>query len=85
MKTCSKCKVKKELDAFYKESSNHDGRYAYCKECKRESNKMQNKLKGKMKTCTKCGIEKPLNEFTKAVSNKDGRTGSCESLSLIHI
>jgi hypothetical protein len=32
-KTCSKCKISKELDQFYKDKSRKDGLQRYCKEC----------------------------------------------------
>lgn len=34
MKVCTKCKDKKELDAFYINASSPDGRYSICRQCK---------------------------------------------------
>jgi hypothetical protein len=33
MKTCSSCGVGKELQEFYKDKRNSDGRYSNCKKC----------------------------------------------------
>lgn len=33
MKTCTLCKVEKQLTEFYKDSKNRDGRNSNCKEC----------------------------------------------------
>lgn len=38
MKTCSKCKIEKELSAFGKHSTNKDGLQYQCKECRKETN-----------------------------------------------
>lgn len=48
MKTCSKCKIEKELTEFYKDKTKSDGFRKTCKSCKKESNnlyKEQNKEK----------------------------------------
>jgi hypothetical protein len=39
MKTCSKCKIEKELDEFNKNKSRNDGLDIYCKKCRSQSNK----------------------------------------------
>ena len=36
MKTCTKCKVRKELSCFGKRSSNKDGLKEVCKDCRKE-------------------------------------------------
>jgi len=33
LKECSKCKIKKPLDDFYRRKSSKDGRQSVCKEC----------------------------------------------------
>jgi hypothetical protein len=38
MKTCSKCKLEKSLEAFGKNRSAKDGLHHYCRECAREKN-----------------------------------------------
>lgn len=40
MKKCPKCKIKKDLFSFYKDSKRKDGRRAYCKECIAEYSKL---------------------------------------------
>ncbi|MBW1931449.1 MAG: hypothetical protein JRI56_00180 [Deltaproteobacteria bacterium] len=36
MKVCSKCKIEKPLDAFYRKDSSKDGRQGICKVCQEE-------------------------------------------------
>lgn len=85
MKTCSKCLVKKPLDAFYKRLQSKDGRRgqcmacmdAYCKdkaEIFRSSEPEENKSE---KTCTGCNISKPVSDFTKWRASKDGYKAHC--------
>lgn len=40
MKTCSKCKIEKQLDEFPNKKSTKDGKYPYCKICKGEADKI---------------------------------------------
>lgn len=44
MKTCSKCKVEKELDAFCNNKQSKDGKHYHCRECKAKFRK-ENKEK----------------------------------------
>lgn len=39
MKICSKCKIKKSLDNYYKNKNSYDGYLSYCKTCKYTYNK----------------------------------------------
>ena len=36
MKTCAKCKAKKELSEFYKDRQQKDGFNCYCQECRKD-------------------------------------------------
>lgn len=39
MKTCTRCKVEKPQDDFYKDKRRKDGLYSYCKSCKNDIKK----------------------------------------------
>lgn len=46
MKICSKCKIEKTYDEFYKRKDNYDGHQGYCKQCatkKRKQHYIDNK------------------------------------------
>ena len=90
MKTCTSCKIEKNLTEFHKHSGSKDGHHWKCKKC---VTVYQNELKIKYKerraelpkewsiditkTCTKCSVTKELSEFNNDVTTKDGHKPSC--------
>jgi len=77
-KTCSKCKVKKEITEFPKGTKYSDGRRGVCKVCdKAYSNIFQ--IKEGEYTCTECNKHLPFTEFYKCNQNKNGLRSACKS------
>ena len=90
MKTCTNCKIEKNLTEFHKHSSSKDGHHWKCKKCvalyqkelkakyKEERDKLpEDWYVGKTKTCTQCSVTKELSEFNNDVATKDGHKPSC--------
>ena len=74
MKTCSKCKVKKDLFEFPKHKNSKDGLYCQCKSCKKEW-KLNNKDKVKeekkrWRLNNKDKVNKEKKEYTKKIKDK---------------
>ena len=81
MKTCTKCHVDKELEAFTNNSRKPDGKQLWCRDCHREYEREWRRQRGveaspnAVKTCLKCGLE--TTNFTKDRSNSDGLQDWC--------
>ena len=87
MKVCTKCKIEKPFDEFYKDKSKKDELDCYCKICKEKmKEKYYKKLKARnhmeiptTKVCPNCNKEKPSYEFRKNKSAKNGLDSRCKS------
>ena len=92
MKTCTTCKIEKNLTEFHKHSGSKDGHHWKCKKCVALYQKeLKNKYKeerdklpedwygGKTKTCTQCLVTKELTEFNYDVTTKDGHKPYCRA------
>ena len=56
IKKCSKCKIDKNINDFYKNISTKSGIYSICKNCKKEIQRFKNKPYDKiMIPCYTCG------------------------------
>ena len=90
MKTCTTCKIEKNLTEFHKHSGSKDGHHWKCKKCVAlYQEELKNKYKkardempedwaiGKTKTCTQCLVSKALSEFQNDVRAKDGHKPYC--------
>jgi len=70
MKVCSSCKVKKNLEEFYKDKSREDGFYPQCKSCRRiYYKKYYTKNKERIKKETKNYKEKNIERYKELISN----------------
>ena len=78
------------LRNFHRDVGNPDGRYNYCKPCKRELDKLQRKEYARLnkkrkrtprgtKRCPRCEEELPYSAFWKSFSNKDGHHAYCKA------
>jgi len=70
IKNCSKCKIEKYLNEFYKNKLSKDGHQTSCKECRAKyylDNKCKNLIKENgeilLKKCTKCNNEFKTDQF----------------------
>lgn len=81
-KTCIKCGLLKPLDDFGRDASRKDGRYTYCKQCRRNPNRqeliIEELAKKGMKSCSLCHKVKPFNAFESDSSKKLGVTSRCK-------
>ena len=90
MKTCTKCKVEKNLTEFHKHSGVKDGYHTRCKMCvalyqvelktkyiEKRASLPKDWTIGKTKTCTQCSVTKELSEFQNDVRAKDGHKPYC--------
>lgn len=71
-KICTKCKQKKEISFFGKDSHSKDGKSYACKICRNHESKQKPRKKINFK-CASCGIEKELDYYT----NKRRKTLFC--------
>lgn len=82
MKSCSKCKIEKPLSEFYKDKSQKDGLWCYCKSCNyiksEKTIKKSRLLVNGLKECLYCYKIKKLCEFSKDASRKDGHQTYCK-------
>ena len=81
-KTCPKCGVVKALASFGRDATRIDGRYSYCKQCRRVPNRKDREVlelaaKG-LKVCTRCLKTKPFCAFEKDMSKSLGVTSRCK-------
>lgn len=88
-KVCSKCGEEKDIDAFYKDSKEKDGKSYYCKTCAclnaklhRLENAKNHRLgvinKVAEKKCSICGEIKPTTEFSGDIGTKSGYRSMCK-------
>ena len=95
MKTCSKCKIEKELISFNKSTSSKDGHRVECTDCRKVYQRMINipgyiKLKDKYKDtdtskiCTHCNNEKSLESYNKASRGRLGYSSRCRDCDKIY-
>lgn len=81
-KYCIKCKQEKEISLFGRDASRPDGRYSYCKECRRRPNRQEliiEELRAKgLKRCSLCHKDKPFCAFEKDASKRLGVTSRCK-------
>jgi hypothetical protein len=83
MKTCSKCKVEKELDQYAPRENNK--LRSECRECLsayQKTSKEKRKLKPKptivSKICKVCNTQKDIVEFNKDITSSDGFMALCK-------
>lgn len=80
-KLCPRCGVVKRLDAFGRDASRPDGRYSYCKECRRShdgpvAERLRLFSKG-LKRCNCCKAIKSISEFNKDSTKPEGLYSRC--------
>jgi hypothetical protein len=84
VKKCPKCNLTKDCSLFAKSKRQFDGYQSYCKECKKEVNKIfwQNRCFKKpihgTKFCTKCKADKSVNLFFASRRRGDGLASRCK-------
>lgn len=81
-KVCPKCSTEKNITEFGRDASRPDGRYTYCKLCRRNPNRkdkvvLELAAKG-LKTCTLCLAVKPFSAFDKDSTKSLGVTSRCK-------
>lgn len=81
-KHCPKCDTDKPLAAFGRDASRPDGRYTYCKQCRRNPSRQDREVlelaeKG-LKICTLCSKVKPFCAFDRDPSKSLGYTSRCK-------
>ena len=82
MKVCPKCSTEKCITEFGRDASRPDGRYTYCKQCRRNPNRKDREVlelaeKG-LKVCTLCFKTKPFEAFDRDSTKSLGRTSRCK-------
>ena len=81
MKTCSKCKVEKDVGEFSRDKSRRDGLRSQCKACfaaYQKSRSFEPRIEG-AKTCSKCKVEKERDQFHRCKRNGDGLQTQCKA------
>lgn len=81
-KFCPKCQTSRSREDFGRDASRLDGRYTYCKSCRKNPNRKDREVlelaaKG-LKTCTKCLVTKPFHAFDKDSTKSLGVTSRCK-------
>lgn len=81
-KSCPKCGQEKDTTEFGRDASRSDGRYTYCKDCRRNPNRQDREVlelaeKG-LKRCTLCQKTKPFCAYDKDSSKRLGVTSRCK-------
>jgi len=74
MKTCSKCKISKNIGEFNKHNTSLDGRTKICLSCKINATRPDPNLK----SCTKCLKLTKLEDFPKDVTRRDKLGYTCK-------
>lgn len=90
-KVCIRCGIEKDVAEFAIARSNKDGLQRWCRECRKEHdrivhpnrkhNKHYDDEHGK-KTCRKCGVKKDIIEFSKNKKNRDGTSSYCKECAM---
>lgn len=75
-KICNKCKQKKELTEFHKDSRNQDKLSYCCKPCKNVHHPIDETMTEK--ECKACKIIKPVKDFEKNSLNSGGYRAKCK-------
>lgn len=90
-KTCTKCKIKKSVDEFYKDKYIPDGYTCQCKICRKENNvrwqkfhKKQEVISIKEKQCCSCKLILNSSEFQKDITKKTRLDSRCKKCSEIY-
>jgi len=85
MKTCSFCKIEKDLELFSFRSDRKDIKNSWCKDCVNGYNRNKKYYKNTKdreivseKKCSICGLIKPSYNFYKNIRNKTGLRSSCK-------
>lgn len=85
-KRCTKCKIEKTTDNFYRNSSSPDGFAWRCKSCDRnlgiamrERHRNSEPVIPETKKCCRCKKVLPIGSFTKLSSSKDGHRCDCKA------
>jgi hypothetical protein len=81
IKKCSKCKIIKPVDEFYKDKYGNNGYGNWCKKCQLNHKKSLNfplDTDLKEKLCSKCKIIKSIDNFTKNKINRNGYKSKCK-------
>lgn len=87
-KECSRCKQVKTQDEFYVDNTTKDGLGWQCKECNKESRRLEREQRAKEisegrfifpkeKKCSVCGMVKAGSAFYRSSSNVDGLQNRC--------
>lgn len=81
-KRCPKCDTTKDLSDFGRDASRPDGRYSYCKACRRAPSRAEQEIeqaasKG-LKKCTLCLKTKPFCAFDSDSTKRFGVTSRCK-------
>jgi hypothetical protein len=89
LKTCTRCKVEKPRDDFYKNASMPDGLASQCVPCLRQmrltyyatyaARQVHGEQFASTKTCSRCKTPKPRNEFHGHAHHPDGLRSWCKS------
>jgi hypothetical protein len=79
MKTCSLCKIEKDLDLFSFRSDRKDVKNSWCKECNKEYKRIKSiEINVSEKVCYKCGINKLSENFYKDYRTNSGLRRDCK-------
>lgn len=78
MIVCSKCRIKKNEEEFYKDKCHNTGRSSACKACMVSSRPKNGPVMVGTKVCSKCKIKKLVEDFHCHPAGRDGRYPSCK-------
>jgi hypothetical protein len=92
MKTCTLCKIEKDLDLFSFKSNKKYVKNSWCKDCVNEYNRNKKYYKNKKdrsiilfeKECSVCKSVKPSDDFYKNNRNETGLRSSCKDCDKIN-
>ena len=89
MKTCSLCKIEKDLDLFSFRSDRKNVKNSWCKECNREYKRIKSieyrksrdrnvEINVSEQVCYKCGLNKSFENFYKDYRTNSGLRRDCK-------
>lgn len=83
-KTCNKCHKELPIDDFPPHACKKDGRYGFCRPCKRLADKESRTKRAKTKppkpkSCCSCKNVKPIEDFPKNKNKPDGLHDECKT------